>query len=156
MMPARQIYTLRGIADDMKQVLTRRGIPFLYDETGLVGRGKVSLSGKELPLTVGIDPAKCILTLTLGLPVTFVQADTGVAAQAACRINDSLTAGCVELHDGAVSVRASLFFRESQLAAAALLDLFELSLMIAETHWDALRRLSLREISLEQFAAALR
>lgn len=154
-MPARPSYTLRGIADDIKQLLTRRGLPFLYDETGLIGRGKVSLLGMSLPLTVGIDPAECVLTLTIDLQVTFVEADTGIAAQALCRINDGLTAGCFDLHDGTVSVRASLFFRESQLAACALLDLFELCLALAEVHLISLRRLSLREISLERFIATL-
>ena len=154
-MPARASYTLRGISADMEQVLTRRGIPFLYDETGLIGRGKVSLMGMYLPLTVGIDPAECVLTLTIGLPVTFVEADNGIAAQALCRINDELTAGCFDLHDGAVSVRASLFFRESQLAAGALLDLFELCLALAEVHLVSLKRLSLWEISLDRFISTL-
>lgn len=151
-MPANPIYTLRGIADDMKQVLTRRGIPFLYDETGLIGRGKVTILEMGLPLTVGIDPAECLLTLTIGLPVTFVEADTAIAALALCQINDALTAGCFDLHHGEVSVRASLFFRESQLAASALLDLLELCQSLAERYVNSLKQLSLREITLEQFA----
>lgn len=154
-MQARQVYILRSIADDMKQVLTRRGIAFLYDLTGLIGRGKVSLLNKELPLTVGIDPTECLLTLTIELPVLFADADNGIAAQALCLVNDGLTAGCFDLHDGAVSIRASTFFRDSQIGVQALLDLLELCLALAEVHLVSLTRLSLREISLERFTATL-
>ena len=154
-MPANPIYTLRGISGDMKQVLIRRSIPFLYNETGLIGNGKVSVAGSDLPLTVGIDPSECLLTLTIGLPVTFVAVDTGIAAQALCHINDTLNAGCFDLHDGTVSVRTALFFRESQLAASALLDLLELCLTLAEVHLNPLKQLSLREITLEQFISTL-
>ena len=154
-MLAKQIYTIRSIAEDMKQVLTHRGVPFLYDETGLIGRGKVSLQGVDSPLTVAIDATEHLLTLAIGLPVLFAEEDNAAAAQALCKINDGLTAGCFELHGGAVSVRTSTFFRESQLSTAALLDLLELCLALAEVHLTALRQLAQREINMERFIATL-
>lgn len=154
-MQANEIYTLRAVAQGMEQLLTRRGIPFSYDETGLVGRGDVPLLDVELPLVVGIDPQECILTLTIGLPFTFPVGERGTAAQAVCHINSQLTAGAFDLQEGALSVRVSTFFRESRLDPAALQDLLELALALAELYYTPFNRLSLGEIGLERFLQTL-
>ncbi len=154
-MRSQKVFAIRSIAADIENVLSRRGIAFVYDESGLIGHGRATVQGVSIPLAVGIDPTELILSICFSLPVRFTKEDEGVGALAVCRLNADLTAGCFDLHKGEVSFRSSIFFRDSQISSTALLDMLELCISATQVYLTPLCRLANGEISLQRFIATL-